>query len=204
MIRIVLAWIFIAFGTSAYCQMYKWVDKEGKVHYSDKPPPQGANQQIPAATPSQARPIQGAGVVVKCQADFAPLGPGIMAVQITRGDQGRLQAQINGAVSNQNVKSDEYGIRENLNMKTDPYSQDARNLNPAENSLVHLQSLIEDKDLRAFIKIPFDLKQVRKMTIYDLQGRQDKFGGTVLMEAYNREGKLLGRVLRSVFASGCY
>ena len=147
---------------------------------------------------------QGAEIFLKCQADFSPLVPGVMAVQITKEDQGRLQAQINGTVSNQNVKSDEYRIRENLNMKVDPYSQEASSLNFAETSLVHLQGLMENKDLRSFIKIPFDLKRVRKMKIYDLQGRQDKFGGTVLMEAYNQEGKLLGRVLRSLFANGCY
>jgi hypothetical protein len=89
-------------------------------------------------------------------------------------------------------------------LKADPYSQAFRNLNVAETSLLHLQSLIDDKNVRAFIKIPFDVKQVRKMTIYDLQGHQDKFGGKVLMEAYNQEGKLLGRVFRSVFVSGCF
>ena len=147
---------------------------------------------------------QGAEIVLKCQADFSPFGPSVMAVQITKGDQGKLQSQINGAVSNQNVKLEEYPVRENLNLKTDPYSQESRNLNLAETSLVHLQGLMDDKDLRTFIKIPFDVKRVRKMKIYDLQGHQDKFGGTVLMEAYNQEGRLLGRVLRSVFAGGCF
>lgn len=147
---------------------------------------------------------QTAEIVLKCRADFSPLGPNVMAVQIAKVDQGRLQSEINGTVSNPNVKSDEYRVRENLNMRTDPYSAEARNLNPAESSLVHLQSLMDDKGVRAFIKIPFDLKQVRRMRIHDLQGRQDKFGGTVLMEAYNQEGKLLGRVLRSLLASGCY
>jgi len=147
---------------------------------------------------------QGAEIVLKCQADFSPMSPSVMAVQITREDQGRLQSQINGTVSNRNVKSDEYPVRENLDMKIDPYSEEARNLNAAETSLVHLQGLMDRKDLRAFIKIPFDLKQVRKMKIYDLQGRQDKFGGTVLMEAYDREGKLLGRVFRALRANGCY
>jgi hypothetical protein len=127
-----------------------------------------------------------------------------MAVQITKEEQGRLQSQINGTVSNQNVKLDEYPVREHLNMNTDPSSPEGENLNGTESSLVHLQSLMDAQELRAFIKVPFDLRQVRKMKIYDLQGHQDKFGGTVLMEAYDQRGKLLGRVLRSVFANGCY
>jgi hypothetical protein len=53
------------------------------------------------------------------------------------------------------------------------------------------------------IKIPFDLKQVKRMRIFDLQGKPDKFGGTVLMEAYNQNGKLLGRVFRSVIVATC-
>lgn len=31
-------------GTSATAQMYKWVDAEGKVHYSDQPPPPNARK----------------------------------------------------------------------------------------------------------------------------------------------------------------
>jgi hypothetical protein len=150
---------------------------------------------------------QGAEIVVECQADFSVIGMGMMAVQITKEDQGRLQSQAksqaNGTVSNQNVKSDEYAVRENLNMRTDP-ARAVFDLNAAELALVHLQGLMDAKDIGPFIKIPFDLKQVKKMKIYDLQGRQDKFGGTVLMEAYNQEGKLLGRVFRAVLATGCY
>lgn len=147
---------------------------------------------------------QGAEVVLKCQADFSPLSPSVVAVQITKGDQGKLQSQINGKVSNDNVKSDEYRIRDNLNWKADPYSQEYGNLNPAEISLVALHAFMNHKDFGAFVKIPFDLKLVRKMNIYDLQGHQDKYGGTVLMEFYNQEGKLLGRVLRSLFQNACY
>ncbi len=30
--------------TSAYCEVYKWVDPDGTVHYSDQPP-SGATQE---------------------------------------------------------------------------------------------------------------------------------------------------------------
>jgi len=58
-IRIVIVAIFLAFGTSAYCQMYKWVDKDGKVRYSDQPPPQDAKQKGVLANPSLASPPSG-------------------------------------------------------------------------------------------------------------------------------------------------
>jgi hypothetical protein len=45
MVRIAVTVLLLAMSTSSFGQMYKWVDKEGKVHYSDKPPPAGAKQQ---------------------------------------------------------------------------------------------------------------------------------------------------------------
>lgn len=147
---------------------------------------------------------QGKEAVIACRAELSAMGSGIVAIQIVKGSQGALQAQINGKVSNPNVRAEEYPIREKLNFKTDPYSEEFRGFNAGETSLVHLQTVTEDKELGPLrLKLPYDLKQVRKMTIYDLQGRQDKFGGTVLMEAYNASGKLLGRVFRSVFATRC-
>jgi hypothetical protein len=201
MIRIALALIFIAFGTSAYCQMYKWVDKDGKVSYSDQPPPQGVKQQTPATMTPQARSAQGAGVVVKCQVT-SPFSPKVMTVQIARGDQGRLQAQIDETISNPNVTVDECQIRENINLNATPESREF--INSCELSLSHLHLVTENKDGNPFTtKLPFDLKRVRKMTIYDLQGTQDKYGGTVLMEVYGADGRLLGRVFRSVAVGVC-
>lgn len=203
MIQIVLAVIFIAFGTSAYCQMYKWVDKDGKTHYSDKPPPQAVKQQPPGATPFQGQTTQGAGVVVKCQADFSPMAPTVLAVQITRGDQGKLQARIDGTVSNPNVTVAECQIRENINLNATPESREF--INSCELALSYLHLVTENKDGNPLtLKLPFDLKHVRKMAIYDLQGTQDKYGGTVLMESYGADGRLLGRVLKaSVLVSRC-
>lgn len=127
-----------------------------------------------------------------------------MSVKITEETRGALQAQINETVSNPNVRPDEYPIREKLNLEPDPYGPDYKNYNPGETSLAHLHTLIENKALGPLaLKLPFDLKNVRKMRIYDLKGKQDKFGGTVLMETYSADGKLLGRVFRSVFASPC-
>ena len=138
-------------------------------------------------------------VVLECKANlsFPGMAPNMLAVRITRTGQGTLQAQTNGTVSNKNFNSIESRIRENFNLKVDPYAPDTRNLNAGEVSLAHLQSI------RDLINIPFDLKDVRKTIIYDLQGTTDKYGGTVLIEAYGADGRLLGRVLRSVMASAC-
>src|SRR5215216_1310827 len=40
----------------ASAQMYKWVDKDGKVHYSDKPPP-GTKAQVIAPAPAKPAPV---------------------------------------------------------------------------------------------------------------------------------------------------
>jgi hypothetical protein len=38
----------LALSAAAYGQMYKWVDKEGKTHYTDTPPPSDAKSAAPA------------------------------------------------------------------------------------------------------------------------------------------------------------
>jgi len=43
--RILLAGLALAFGTCAFGQMYKWTDKQGRVQYSDQPPPEDATKQ---------------------------------------------------------------------------------------------------------------------------------------------------------------
>jgi hypothetical protein len=45
------------FASSALSvQTYKWVDADGKVHYSDQPPPQGSKDQGKLRTPRAATP----------------------------------------------------------------------------------------------------------------------------------------------------
>lgn len=52
MIRFLLVVAILAFAGPAAAQMYKWIDKDGKVHYSDQPPPADAKQQAAPATSS--------------------------------------------------------------------------------------------------------------------------------------------------------
>lgn len=45
MLRVAL-WVLLSLiSVSASAQLYKWVDKDGTVHYSDKPPPASAKQE---------------------------------------------------------------------------------------------------------------------------------------------------------------
>jgi hypothetical protein len=47
--RIAIAVLALALAPLAMAQLYKWVDKDGKVHYSDQPPPATATKQINVA-----------------------------------------------------------------------------------------------------------------------------------------------------------
>lgn len=37
--RILVAFVFLAFALAAQAQLYRWTDPSGKVHYTDTPPP---------------------------------------------------------------------------------------------------------------------------------------------------------------------
>jgi hypothetical protein len=59
MLAVLTAWSLLQAGTAA-ADTYKWTDKDGKVHYSDQPPPPEAKQSAtvktrkPAATAAPA------------------------------------------------------------------------------------------------------------------------------------------------------
>lgn len=146
-----------------------------------------------------AGPAAASGVLVACTGNLGLPGgaPNLLAVRISRTAAGALQSEINGALSNPDVNVVESRIRGNLNFKADPYGAEANSFNDGERSLAHLESIRELAPMR------FDLKAVRRTLTYDLRGKIDKFGGTVLIEAYGADGKLLGRVLRSVMAGAC-
>ncbi|TNG01645.1 MAG: DUF4124 domain-containing protein [Gammaproteobacteria bacterium] len=45
--------ICLLLGSSlVYAEMYKWVDKQGKTHFSDKPPAEGAEVYVPPPIPT--------------------------------------------------------------------------------------------------------------------------------------------------------
>ena len=55
MTRILILAVMLAFAATASAQMYRWVDKDGRVHYTSTPPPPGVHSrtlQAPAASPA--------------------------------------------------------------------------------------------------------------------------------------------------------
>ena len=56
MIRIVIAIVFLLAAASAGAQMYRWVDKDGKVRYGDTPPPGAKTSSIKAPQSGGAAP----------------------------------------------------------------------------------------------------------------------------------------------------
>lgn len=148
--------------------------------------------------------------VVNCAADFSPMMEGrgtmIMAVRIIKTPAGPLESVVNAQTMNRDVAVREHAIRERLDLGADPYGPSGDDFNEAENALRHIHSLMSEPEIRAMIKLSFELKDVRKMRIYDVEAHSErnKFGGTILMEAMDAHGKLLGRAFRSIFVSGCF
>lgn len=61
---IVLLLAVASASTCAFAQMYKWVDKDGKTHYTDSPPPQDAKTLAPpkgASAPATSAPSASRG-----------------------------------------------------------------------------------------------------------------------------------------------
>jgi hypothetical protein len=97
-----IALLMVALPTSA--AMYKWVDKDGKIHYSDQPPPEGARQSgvvnTPApATPTTAAPAPGVGT--------PPKGPKTAAEQEMEFRKRRLEAAEADAKRQQDAQAAE-------------------------------------------------------------------------------------------------
>jgi len=54
--RILIAMAFLLAAGTAGAQMYRWVDKDGKVRYGDTPPPGAKTSSIKAPPPGAAAP----------------------------------------------------------------------------------------------------------------------------------------------------
>lgn len=55
MVRILILGLSLAFAAGASAQLYRWVDKDGRVRYTDTPPPGGVQSRAiraPAAAPA--------------------------------------------------------------------------------------------------------------------------------------------------------
>lgn len=52
--RPTLCLLLLALPLAAPAQVYRWVDAQGKVHYTQSPPPQGSYKEVPPAPPPGA------------------------------------------------------------------------------------------------------------------------------------------------------
>ena len=138
-----------------------------------------------------------------CVADFSLMGQGQVQVEIKTRPDGLFDAAINGTTTRSAALATEEHVRPDLNLNADPYGREFASFNSAERSLVQMHLLLESPDTRQVVKIPFNPKEVRRVRTYDLIGRSDKFGGTVLLEAFTEAGAPLGRVLRRVLVAAC-
>jgi|GEM_PF-1563408 len=153
--------------------------------------------------------LAGAEEVLKCRANLPDFGDGKrqFEIQIDQLANGKLTGKIDGKPANPDIKIKEYPISPVLDYETDPYSAAFGKLNEAEIALIHIHKLQQDPYAGKRPLVSFPLKEVVKVHYYDMVGgagsKANKFGGTVIFEAYNKSGKLLGRVFRSIMVTDC-
>jgi hypothetical protein len=125
----------------AAAQMYKWVDSNGKIHYSDKPPPGNVKTEKlrtpaqPASAPAASAPKDGA------QKDTAKTGPKSVAEQ----EQAFRKRQAEETKTEQEQAQKETEVRDR-----------AENCKRAKAALANLelggrQTRIDEKGERAFL-----------------------------------------------------
>jgi hypothetical protein len=89
MLRLLLLGVMLAVAAGASAQLYRWVDKDGKVRYTDTPPPAGVKARTlraPASAGSSAEPEEAA-------AKGAPKGPLTPAQQEQEFRKRQLEGQ---------------------------------------------------------------------------------------------------------------
>ena len=160
-------------------------------------------------TASLLASLASAEEVLKCRANFPDFGNGKhqFEIQIDKLADGKLAGKIDGKPANQDIKMKEYLISPTLDFGTDPYSAAFGKLNEAETALIHIHKLQQDPYVGEKPLVAFPLKEVSKVHYYDMVGgagsKANKFGGTILFEAYNKSGKRIGRVFRSIMVADC-
>jgi hypothetical protein len=146
--------------------------------------------------------------VISCKSEFfsSPTKTVLFDIKIIKDADNRLKSIINGKLTNKDVKVNEFNIRQNLDLHIDSIEAIKRNYNDGESSLLHIEKLSTDRQLSLGLQIPFDTEEVRKVLIYSLQENDETkiYGGTNLIEAYDSEGRFLGRVFRSLLLNGCF
>jgi hypothetical protein len=128
----VAIWLTLCLSLPASAQMYKWVDSNGEVHYSDKPPPgniKGEKLREPAPPPAASAPAAGKGEAKK---DAAKAGPKTAAEQ----EQAFRKRQLDAAKTQESEEKKQAEARDK-----------AENCNRARAAVANLQ--IGGRQMRA-------------------------------------------------------
>lgn len=145
---------------------------------------------------------------IACEAKFLmPDGQAqVLKVAVKGRPDGPRQAEINGEAANRDVEVIDHPIRTGFTTSIDPEQA----LNPGEASLLHLHRMASElgsspdtKDLAP--SVPFDVKDVRMVRVYELVpgSRLDKFGGSVMFEPFDGQGRSLGKGVRAMLIGWC-
>ncbi len=72
-----LAWLLLCLTLplQAAQTVYRWVDAQGTVHYSDQPQPGGQSETLQMATPPQGKPVKPAPVQTSPSTTAEPQEP---------------------------------------------------------------------------------------------------------------------------------
>lgn len=92
MLRTLLLGILLAVSATAAAQLYRWVDKDGRVHYTATPPPAGATKSRTLQTPATPPSVPAADGDAAAK-DAGPKGPLTPAEQEQAFRKRQLEAQ---------------------------------------------------------------------------------------------------------------
>ena len=99
----------MAVAASSYAQLYKWVDKDGRTRYSDRPPVGiQATPLSPPPAPASASPAPAAGASAK-DARKGPLTPAEQEIEFRR----RIKEAQEAAAKGEQAKREEDERKEN-------------------------------------------------------------------------------------------
>ena len=145
---------------------------------------------------------------ISCRSEFysSPTNTVSFHIKILKDEKNNLKSFINGELTNNYVTVSNFIIRPDLDLQIDPMEAFERKYNEGEMSLLYIEGLSTDRELSLDLNIPFDLEKVSKVVIYSLVENDETkiYGGTNIIEAYDSEGRLLGRVFHSLLLNGCF
>lgn len=145
--------------------------------------------------------------VFECTADLSKWGQGGpkgLKIEIQK-DGDRLNAFLDGKLYRENAQLRTATIRENLDLNMDIGSEAAQTLNEGEFSLLFLSLQKNDPIFAGKLVLEIDLKAIKSVKMYDLEedSRENMFGGALVVEAYDKDGLMIGRVLRGIISGDC-